>query len=92
MKRFIALFVLLMVALSSNIVLAFNPDDAEGISLEELRAEFGAVPYNNESLTFGAVAKAFENEYWRTLREGYWAIQDKLQNLGYDITVIPNTL
>ena len=35
--------------------------------------------HNHESLKLGAVAKAFENEYWRTLREGYWAIQDKLR-------------
>ncbi len=87
MKRFIALFVLLTVVLSGSIAFAYNPDDEDGMLLEELRAEFGAVPFNNESLKFGAVAKAFENEYWRTLREGYGVIQDKLQELGYDITV-----
>ena len=43
MKKSIALFVLVVVALSGSVALAFNPDEA-GMSLE-MRAQFGAVPY-----------------------------------------------
>ena len=87
MKRFIALFVVVVIALSGSIAFAFNPDDEDGMLFNEMREQFGPVPYNHESLKLGAVAKAFENEYWRTLREGYWAIQDKLRALGFDITI-----
>ncbi|PKM95244.1 MAG: RbsB protein [Firmicutes bacterium HGW-Firmicutes-1] len=66
---------------------AFNPDTADGIDYKDLRTEFGAVPEVKETLTLGAVSKAFENEYWRTLKEGMETAQSKLQARNYDITV-----
>ena len=87
MKRLLAVLVLVMLVFSSGSVLAFNPDEADGMNFDEMRAQFGKVPYAGESLKLGAVAKAFENEYWRTLREGYLAIEKKLQALDYDIQI-----
>jgi ribose transport system substrate-binding protein len=65
----------------------FNPDNEAGISVEELRTTLGAIPKVEGSVKLGAVAKAFENEYWRTLKEGYIVFQDKLQAQGYDVTI-----
>lgn len=66
---------------------AFNPDDADGMNFEDMRAEFGAIPNPGGTLKLGAVAKAFENEYWRTLKEGMEIAADKLQARGYDVTI-----
>jgi len=63
MKRLLAVLVLVMLVFSSGSVLAFNPDEADGMNFDEMRAQFGKVPYNGDSLKLGAVAKAFENEY-----------------------------
>lgn len=87
MKKLVVLLVLVALVFGSGSVMAFNPDDADGVNLDELRAEFGAVPVPEGSLRLGAVAKAFENEYWRTLRAGYFEIAEKLQSLGHDIEV-----
>lgn len=87
MKKLVAVLVLVMLVFSSGSVLAFNPDEANGMNFDEMRAQFGKVPYSGDSLKLGAVAKAFENEYWRTLREGYLSIEKKLQALGYDIQI-----
>lgn len=66
---------------------AFNPDEEDGIEIGELRSELGAIPAVEGSVKLGAVAKAFENEYWRTLKEGYGVFQEKLQAQGYDVTI-----
>ncbi len=66
---------------------AFNPDEEQGIEIAELRTTLGAIPKPEGALKLGAVAKAFENEYWRTLKEGYGVFQDKLQAQGYDVTI-----
>lgn len=65
----------------------FNPDEEEGIEIDVLRSNLGSIPKIEGSLKLGAVAKAFENEYWRTLKEGYGVFQDKLQDKGYDVTI-----
>ena len=50
---------------------AFNPDsDPNGVDYNEIREKLGAVPKTEEEIKLGSVAKAFENEYWRTLKEG----------------------
>jgi ribose transport system substrate-binding protein len=87
MKKLITCFVVLVILLAGSTVFAFNPDEEAGMMYTEMREKFGEVPITKESLKLGAVAKAFENEYWRTLREGYWAIQDKLRKVGFDITI-----
>ena len=65
----------------------FNPDEADGIDFVDLRTELGAVPNPGEGVRLGAVAKAFENEYWRTLREGMEVAETKLTGLGYDVAI-----
>lgn len=66
---------------------SFNPDEEAGVEIEQLRSELGAVPKPEGSIKLGAVAKAFENEYWRTLKTGYEEFQKKLQAAGYDVTI-----
>lgn len=65
----------------------FNPDEVDGIEIGQLRTELGPVPAPEGSVQLGAVAKAFENEYWRTLKEGYEHAATVLQDAGYDVTV-----
>lgn len=83
----ITVLVLLVFMVGAYAMAAFNPDDADGMNFKVMRVEFGKVPKLEGSVILGAVAKAFENEYWRTLREGYKAIEQKLQALGYDIKI-----
>lgn len=66
---------------------AFNPDKEAGVSIEELRAELGDVPKVEGEIKLGAVAKSFDNEYWRTLREGYGIYQEKAAAAGYQVTI-----
>jgi ribose transport system substrate-binding protein len=66
---------------------AFNPDEADGMNFTDMRSEFGTIPNLGGTLKIGAVAKAFENEYWRTLKEGMEIGADKLQDRGYDVSV-----
>ena len=65
----------------------FNPDTAKGMDFNEMRSEFKAVPNLNKEIKLGAVAKAFENEYWRTLKLGMETAAGKLQDRGYDVYV-----
>ena len=65
----------------------FNPDDADGMDFTVLRERFGAVPDPGAGVRLGAVAKAFENEYWRTLKEGMETAESKLTTRGYDVAV-----
>jgi ribose transport system substrate-binding protein len=83
----ITVLVLLVFMFGAYAMAAFNPDAENGMNFKDMRVEFGKVPKLEGSITLGAVAKAFENEYWRTLREGYYAIVQKLQALGYDIKI-----
>lgn len=66
---------------------SFNPDDADGKEVQEMRSELGPIPKPESAVKFGAVAKAFENEYWRTLKEGMELGAEKLQNSGYDVSI-----
>jgi len=67
---------------------AFNPDeDPSGQEALELRASLGAVPKAEGPLQLGAVAKAFENEYWRTLKEGMETGVAKAADQGVDVTI-----
>ncbi|MFI3171340.1 MAG: substrate-binding domain-containing protein [Eubacteriales bacterium] len=65
---------------------SFNPDNEDGVSIEEIRAEYGAVPVTDD-LDIGVVAKSFDNEYWRTLKEGYEAGAEYLADLGFTMNV-----
>jgi ribose transport system substrate-binding protein len=63
----------------------FNPDTEAGKLYSEIRDELGAVPKVTDELNLGGVAKAFENEYWRTLKEGMEIGADKFNGNGYNI-------
>ena len=66
----------------------FNPDKEAGVSMEQIREEFGeAVPVPEGYLTIGAVAKQFQNEYWRTLKEGYEEGAKLAGEAGISVTV-----
>ena len=65
----------------------FNPDKEAGVSIEELREKLGDVPQQDGEVKLGAVAKSFDNEYWRTLREGYGEYQTKAAAAGCNITI-----
>lgn len=66
----------------------FNPDNEAGIMLEDIRSQFGeAVPRPADGIKIGAVAKQFQNEYWRTLKEGYEEGAKKAAEAGVQIEV-----
>ncbi len=65
----------------------FNPDEADGMDFTIMRTQFGAIPDPGAGVRLGAVAKAFENEYWRTLKEGMETAESKLTTRGYDVAV-----
>ena len=52
-----------------------------------MREKLGDVPKQDGEVKLGAVAKSFDNEYWRTLREGYGEYQTKAAAAGYNITI-----
>ncbi|MEH7248127.1 substrate-binding domain-containing protein [Neobacillus niacini] len=64
---------------------AFNPDKEDGKLYTEVGDELGAVPKVTDEVNLGAVAKAFENEYWRTLKEGMEIGAEKFNKNGYNI-------
>jgi ribose transport system substrate-binding protein len=67
---------------------AFNPDNAaDGKTYEEARASLGDVPKVSDEVKLGAVAKAFENEYWRTLKEGMETGAQKFSEKGINLTI-----
>ncbi len=66
----------------------FNPDtETDSIEFAELRTKFGVVPAVTQPITLGGVSKAFENEYWRTLKEGMETGIGKLNNTDVSVVV-----
>lgn len=65
----------------------FNPDNEQGKEIKEIREQLGNIKKPKDKLVLGAVAKSFENEYWRTLKSGYEEFQKKAQAAGMDITI-----
>jgi ribose transport system substrate-binding protein len=66
---------------------SFNPDNADGKTYEEVRDSLGDVPMVSEEVKLGGVAKAFENEYWRTLKEGMETGAKKFSDKGLNLSV-----
>ena len=65
----------------------FDPYSEDSITFEDMRAQFGAIPVTG-SLNLQGSVKAFEVEYWRTMRDGgYDVYQQIAQDAGRDITV-----
>lgn len=66
----------------------FNPDtDSEGTNYYDVRDALGDVPMLEGELTFGGVAKSFDNEYWRTLKLGMETGAEKFSAAGMDLTI-----
>lgn len=66
----------------------FNPDaSSDAVNYYDLRDQLGAVPLLEGSYTFGGVAKAFENEYWRTLKTGMETGAAKFYEGGINVTI-----
>jgi len=62
---------------------AFNPDtDPGGQNYSDVRQSLGAVPKVAGTIKLGGVGKTFENEYWRTLKQGMETGAQKMSNLG----------
>lgn len=87
-------FVLVLTACSGNVnqdsntqTGEFNPDNEAGKEIGEVRKELGPIKKPEGELVLGAVAKSFENEYWRTLKQGYEEFQKKAQEAGINVTV-----
>lgn len=95
-KKVLSVFLVLVVSVSlfaqgntdrSNVA-SFNPDNEAGIMIEDIRMQFGSsVPVSSEEIIIGAVAKNFQNEYWRTLREGYKEAERNGRAAGIMLTV-----
>lgn len=66
---------------------AFNPDDPGGVAYKDLSEELGAIPKNDEPIQLGGVAKSFQNEYWRTLKDGMEIAVADLAAAGYDVSI-----
>ncbi|WP_313999456.1 substrate-binding domain-containing protein [uncultured Paenibacillus sp.] len=67
---------------------SFNPDQAaDGIDFKQLREQLGAVPKPEGTIKLGGVSKAFENEYWRTLKEGMEIGAKDMQAQGFDVSI-----
>lgn len=62
-----------------------DPDTADGIEFVKVREQLGAIPKYAEEIKLGSVSKAFENEYWRTIKEGEEIGTDFFLANGYNL-------
>lgn len=66
----------------------FNPDEEKGaIDFAKLRSDYGKIAKKDGEIKLGAVAKSFENEYWRTLKEGMELGAADFAQHGYKVTI-----
>jgi ribose transport system substrate-binding protein len=65
----------------------FIPDNEAGMTINEVRQQFGSIPKVTGRIMVGAVAKSFTNEYWRAVREGYLDGADEVNAAGLNVTV-----
>ena len=91
MKKLFALLMCAVMLLSCTALATaegFNPDNEAGVMIDYVRETYGAgVPMPEGKTILGAVAKQFQNEYWRTLKEGYEHAAKLAQEAGYDLTL-----
>lgn len=68
---------------------SFNPDQVEdAMSIEEVREANGTEVPVAADLTVGAIAKAFSNEFWRTLEEGYEQAAVVVNEAGVNLNLV----
>lgn len=66
----------------------FDPDFfPQAVKYDELQDLLGPIPRPDGSYKLGYVAKAFENEYWRAVKEGAEDESKKLKAAGIPVTV-----
>jgi ribose transport system substrate-binding protein len=66
----------------------FNPDtDPGAVEFKDMRKTLGAMPKIEGTIKLGAVSKSFENEYWRTLKEGMEKGVKDFKNSGIDVSI-----
>jgi ribose transport system substrate-binding protein len=66
----------------------FNPDtDPGAVTYKDMKTSLGEMPKINGTIKLGAVSKAFENEYWRTLKEGMEKGVKDFKDAGMDISI-----
>lgn len=66
----------------------FNPDtDSGAVEYKDMRKSLGDMPKIDGTVKLGAVSKAFENEYWRTLKEGMEKGVKDFKDAGMDISI-----
>jgi len=91
MKKFLLALLVLSLLVSVGFVFAqdegFNPDNEDGVTIEEIRETFGDTPRPEDGLVLSAVAKNFQNEYWRTLKSGYEEAQKRAAESGVKFKV-----
>ena len=67
----------------------FNPDQVEdAMSIEEVREANGEEVPVAADMTIGAIAKAFSNEFWRTLEEGYGQAETVVNEAGVNLSLV----
>ncbi len=87
-KKITTLVVAVVLLGTASFAAEFNPDTADGVNFKDMRKDFKAIPKPAKEIKLGAVAKSFENEYWRTLKLGMETASKKLQDRGYEVDVI----
>lgn len=66
----------------------FNPDtDSGAVDYKDMRKSLGAMPKVDGTIKLGAVSKSFENEYWRTLKEGMEKGAKDFKAAGVDVSM-----
>lgn len=66
----------------------FNPDtDSGAVDYKEMRKTLGDMPSVSGTIKLGAVSKSFENEYWRTLKEGMEKGAADFKAAGMDVSI-----
>jgi ribose transport system substrate-binding protein len=66
---------------------SFNPDEADGVEFKAMREQLGPIPKLDSPVKLGGVSKAFENEYWRTLKKGMETGAETLQKAGIEVSI-----
>jgi ribose transport system substrate-binding protein len=66
---------------------SFNPDEAAGVEFKQMRVQLGPVPKPAGTIKLGGVSKSFENEYWRTLKQGMELGAKTMHDQGIDVSI-----
>lgn len=89
MKKSKLMFILLCIAMVGMVQaqdVVTDPDNYAGaVNYNDLFARLGAIPKPAKAIRLGYAAKAFENEFWRAVKEGAEAQSNEFKKLGLSI-------